>query len=80
MEWNWSVVGDFTPKLGEGILTALEATVLGFLVALVLGLVFTLPLLRAPGDRRHAVAAHGRRHRARPALRDLRVRGLPGGH
>ena len=42
MEWNWSVVGDFMPQLGEGILTALQATALGFLVALVLGLVFTL--------------------------------------
>lgn len=42
MDWNWSVVGDFMPKLGEGLLTALQATVLGFLVALVLGLVFTL--------------------------------------
>lgn len=42
MDWNWSVVGDFMPRLGEGILTALEATAFGFLVALVLGLVFTL--------------------------------------
>jgi len=40
--WDWQVAGDFVPKLIDGLLTALLATVLGFAIAVVVGLVFLL--------------------------------------
>lgn len=42
MNWDWDYVGELTPELLDGLGTALIATVIGFLLALVLGLGFTL--------------------------------------
>jgi polar amino acid transport system permease protein len=42
MNWDWGYVGELMPLLLEGLGTALIATVVGFLLALVLGLGFTL--------------------------------------
>jgi polar amino acid transport system permease protein len=42
MTWDWEIVKEFLPEVGAGLVTALEATVLGFALALVLGLVFVI--------------------------------------
>ncbi|APU13491.1 MULTISPECIES: ectoine/hydroxyectoine ABC transporter permease subunit EhuD [Actinoalloteichus] len=40
--WNWDVFWDSVPALLDGLVVALQATVLGYLIALVLGLGFAL--------------------------------------
>lgn len=42
MNWDWDYVGELMPDLLDGLVTALQATVVGFVIALVLGLGFTL--------------------------------------
>lgn len=42
MEWNWAYFWDSVPLLLEGLLVTVELTVLGSLLAYVLGLVFAL--------------------------------------
>ena len=42
MSWDWSAVGDFMPRLWDGVVLTLEALVLGSLIAFVLGLVWAL--------------------------------------
>ncbi|GAB3478154.1 ectoine/hydroxyectoine ABC transporter permease subunit EhuD [Amycolatopsis cihanbeyliensis] len=42
MDFQWNLVWDSVPTLLDGLVTALIATVLGYAVALVLGLVFAL--------------------------------------
>jgi polar amino acid transport system permease protein len=42
MNWDWGYVGELMPLLLDGLGTALIATAVGFLLALVLGLGFTL--------------------------------------
>ncbi|MEU2787745.1 ectoine/hydroxyectoine ABC transporter permease subunit EhuD [Streptomyces sp. NPDC007100] len=45
--WSWEYVGDILPDLLRGLLVTVQATLLGSLVAFVLGLVWAL-LLRSP--------------------------------
>lgn len=47
MNWDWSAVGDFMPRLLDGLVITLEATALGSLLSFALGLVWAL-LLRSP--------------------------------
>lgn len=47
MNWDWDAAEDAMPDLLDGLVTALQATVVGYLIALVLGLVFALAR-RAP--------------------------------
>ncbi|MCT9087432.1 ectoine/hydroxyectoine ABC transporter permease subunit EhuD [Streptomyces sp. ASQP_92] len=47
MNWNWSAVGDFMPRFGDGVLTTLEILALGSLISFSLGLVWALAF-RAP--------------------------------
>jgi polar amino acid transport system permease protein len=47
MTWDWSAVGDFMPRLWDGLVVTLEATALGSLLSFALGLVWAL-LLRTP--------------------------------
>ncbi|TCP54830.1 polar amino acid transport system permease protein [Tamaricihabitans halophyticus] len=42
MNWDWDYVGSMMPDLLDGLWTALLATIFGFLLALVLGLVFAI--------------------------------------
>jgi polar amino acid transport system permease protein len=42
MSWDWSAVGDFMPRLLDGVLLTLQALVLGSLIAFALGLVWAL--------------------------------------
>ncbi|MQA08096.1 MAG: ectoine/hydroxyectoine ABC transporter permease subunit EhuD [Pseudonocardiaceae bacterium] len=42
MSWDWAYIGDMMPLLLDGLRTALIATVIGFVLAMVLGLVFAL--------------------------------------
>lgn len=42
MSWDWSAVGDFMPRLWDGVLLTLQALVLGSLIAFALGLVWAL--------------------------------------
>ncbi|MEU3648836.1 ectoine/hydroxyectoine ABC transporter permease subunit EhuD [Lentzea sp. NPDC034063] len=42
MNFDWNTVWDSLPQLLRGLLTALQATALGYLIALALGLVFAL--------------------------------------
>jgi len=42
MSFDWNTVWNSLPELLRGLLTALQATALGYLIALVLGLVFAL--------------------------------------
>ncbi|GGM35200.1 ectoine/hydroxyectoine ABC transporter permease subunit EhuD [Longimycelium tulufanense] len=42
MNFDWRAAWDSVPRLLDGMLVALQATVLGYLIALVLGLVFAL--------------------------------------
>ncbi|WP_314175460.1 ectoine/hydroxyectoine ABC transporter permease subunit EhuD [Streptomyces winkii] len=42
MTWDWSAVGDFMPRLWDGVVLTLEALVLGSLIAFALGLVWAL--------------------------------------
>jgi polar amino acid transport system permease protein len=42
MNWDWSAVGDFMPRLWDGVLLTLQALVLGSLIAFALGLVWAL--------------------------------------
>src|SRR4051812_21912167 len=42
MNWEWSAVGDFMPKFWDGVLTTLEALVLGSLISFVVGLVWAI--------------------------------------
>jgi polar amino acid transport system permease protein len=54
MNWDWDYALDILPRLLDGLLTALIATVIGFAVAMVLGLVFAIlrrsgrPWIRLP--------------------------------
>ncbi|MEV6236675.1 ectoine/hydroxyectoine ABC transporter permease subunit EhuD [Lentzea sp. NPDC051838] len=48
MSFDWNTAWDALPQLLRGLLIALQATVLGYLIALVLGLVFAL--LRRSGQ------------------------------
>ncbi|MDL4770899.1 MULTISPECIES: ectoine/hydroxyectoine ABC transporter permease subunit EhuD [Thermomonosporaceae] len=47
MEWDWQYSGDIMPDLLDGLKYTIIATLLGYVIALVLGLVWTL-LRRAP--------------------------------
>ncbi|GAA4083900.1 ectoine/hydroxyectoine ABC transporter permease subunit EhuD [Actinomadura miaoliensis] len=47
MTWDWNYTGDILPDLLDGLRVTVLATVLGYLIALVLGLVWTL-LRRTP--------------------------------
>ncbi|MFI0349540.1 ectoine/hydroxyectoine ABC transporter permease subunit EhuD [Actinomadura sp. 9N407] len=47
MTWDWSYTGEILPDLLNGLRVTIVATVLGYLLALVLGLVWTL-LRRSP--------------------------------
>ncbi|GGO55768.1 amino acid ABC transporter membrane protein 2, PAAT family (TC 3.A.1.3.-) [Streptomyces sp. WMMB 714] len=42
MNWDWSAVGDFMPRLWDGVLLTLQALVLGSLIAFTLGLVWAM--------------------------------------
>ena len=42
MEWSWQFVGEILPSLFRGFLITIQATLLGSLVAAVLGLVFAI--------------------------------------
>ncbi len=42
MSWDWSAVGDFMPRLWDGVLLTLQALVLGSLIAFTLGLVWAM--------------------------------------
>ena len=42
MQWDWSAVVDFLPRLGDGVLVTLQALVFGSLRAFALGLVWAL--------------------------------------
>ncbi|WP_030105501.1 ectoine/hydroxyectoine ABC transporter permease subunit EhuD [Actinoalloteichus caeruleus] len=42
MNWDWQIFWDSFPRLLDGLVIALQATVVGYLIALVLGLVFAL--------------------------------------
>jgi polar amino acid transport system permease protein len=42
VNWDWSAVSDFMPRLLEGLLVTLEATALGSLLSFALGLVWAL--------------------------------------
>jgi polar amino acid transport system permease protein len=42
MRWDWSAVGAFMPEFWSGVVTTLQALVLGSLISFVLGLVWTL--------------------------------------
>ena len=56
MTWNWSYVADVLPALLDGLRITVVATLLGSLVALVLGLVFAV-LMRGPAPVRIVVRA-----------------------
>ncbi|MER5177026.1 ectoine/hydroxyectoine ABC transporter permease subunit EhuD [Streptomyces sp. NPDC002896] len=47
MNWDWSAVADFLPKFWDGVLTTLQALVLGSLISFTLGLVWAIAF-RAP--------------------------------
>ncbi|GAA2469376.1 ectoine/hydroxyectoine ABC transporter permease subunit EhuD [Streptomyces thermolineatus] len=47
MNWDWSAVADFMPRLLDGLVVTLQATLLGSLLAFALGLVWALAL-RSP--------------------------------
>ena len=47
MNWEWSAIGDFMPDFGRGVLTTLQAVVLGSLISFGLGLVWAFAM-RAP--------------------------------
>ncbi|WP_019630633.1 ectoine/hydroxyectoine ABC transporter permease subunit EhuD [Actinomadura atramentaria] len=47
MDWDWTYTGDILPDLLDGLRLTVTATVLGYLIAVVLGLVWTL-LRRTP--------------------------------
>ncbi|GGO88982.1 ectoine/hydroxyectoine ABC transporter permease subunit EhuD [Wenjunlia tyrosinilytica] len=47
MTWDWSAVGDFMPRLLDGLVVTLEATALGSLLSFAVGLVWAL-LQRTP--------------------------------
>jgi polar amino acid transport system permease protein len=42
MEWDWDFAWEITPTLAEGVVITIQATLLGSLVAVVLGLVFAI--------------------------------------
>jgi polar amino acid transport system permease protein len=42
MNWDWSAVSDFMPRLWDGVLLTLQALVLGSLIAFSLGLVWAM--------------------------------------
>ncbi|MFC4497592.1 ectoine/hydroxyectoine ABC transporter permease subunit EhuD [Streptomyces ovatisporus] len=42
MNWDWSAVGEFMPRLWDGVLLTLQALVLGSLIAFSLGLVWAM--------------------------------------
>ncbi|MBA2949766.1 ectoine/hydroxyectoine ABC transporter permease subunit EhuD [Streptomyces himalayensis] len=47
MNWDWSAVADFMPAFWDGVLTTLQALVLGSLISFTLGLVWAIAF-RAP--------------------------------
>lgn len=42
MEWDWQFVAEFMPQLGHGLIITVQATCLGTLLAMTLGLIFAL--------------------------------------
>jgi polar amino acid transport system permease protein len=42
MEWDWNFVWQILPTLGQGVIVTIEATIMGSIVAMVVGLVFAI--------------------------------------
>lgn len=66
--WDWEYAWEILPILGEASLITLQATVLGFLMALVLGLVLAILRMVGPKPLRYLVAGFIEFVRSTPLL------------
>jgi len=66
--WDWEYTWEILPILGEASLITLQATVLGFLMALVLGLILAILRMMAPKPVRYLVAGFIEFVRSTPLL------------
>lgn len=66
--WDWNYAWEIQPILGEASLITLQATVLGFLMALVLGLVLAILRMVGPKPLRYLVAGFIEFVRSTPLL------------
>lgn len=66
--WDWEYTWEILPILGEASLITLQATVLGFLMALVLGLILAILRMVAPKPLRYLVAGFIEFVRSTPLL------------
>jgi len=66
--WDWEYTWEILPILGEASLITLQATVLGFLMALVLGLILAILRMAAPKPLRYLVAGFVEFVRSTPLL------------
>ena len=42
MEWDWNFVWEILPTLGQGVIVTIQATILGTILAMAVGLVFAI--------------------------------------
>ncbi|MFO7746690.1 MAG: ectoine/hydroxyectoine ABC transporter permease subunit EhuD [Orrella sp.] len=66
--WDWEYTWEILPILGEASLITLQATVLGFFMALVLGLILAILRMAAPKPLRYLIAGFIEFVRSTPLL------------